>query len=699
MLASNIAIERELTRLGQDGYCASAAGVFAELRSLLLPPENISTTECAARFRYLKNMEGGGKRLWSLSRTPYMQGPMDALDDPKIRFVVVVGAERSGKSVGGECHLFKRLRHGPLTDTIIYLQAGSDVDSYADKEFADLINLHPEISGALGQHPSDRKRKFKRIKGRAIQILPANDGNLRQREAPFIIATEIDGYKRVAAKAVQEIRGRLKSFGLQAKGYVESHPDLGWDTGISPAWREGSRGMLYMQCPHCQLWSTPHQLAPKGMRLVMHYDRDDSLDEADRLKHAGETAVALCPHSGCMIDDAARYAMIDGAEWAHHGQTVDPEHGVTGEREPNEVASYWLHGLNVKRPLADLAREHLAASLHFERTRKPDRIKRFHVKSMGEVYEGASGRGIDAQSLRERAKRGFLIGTVPPEVLFVTGAVDVGGAKFDVGFWGWDIEGRSWLIDRFTIRERIWADGQARELKPGERQDDWAVLEPLLRRRFAIEGENAALPVAGLAIDTGGVGFRDAQDVAQGVTWKAREFARRMARAGHKWGDWQKVRLVKGARMAAAPELPNKGREVNVDEMGRAVSPTLLEWDLGVHKLKLLAAERLAVDDGGPGQCYFAEGLPRAVFDELAGEALIDGKWERRGANETFDLFGYAEAVRLMLKPDRADINWNIKPIWARPVALDAVGQGPAPAATPQRPMTIFERFDQLNKE
>lgn len=663
MLASNIALARDLTRLGSDGFCASAAGILAELRSLLLPPEKISTTECAVRFRYLKNMEGTGKRLWSLARTPYMAEPQDALDKPKVRLVVFVGPERSGKSVGGENHLFKRLRHGPLTDTIVYLQAGSDVDSYADKEFADLIGLHPEIGSALGTHPSDRKRKFKRIKGRAIQILPANDGNLRQREAPFIIASEIDGYKRVAAKAVQEIRGRLKSFGLQAKGYIESHPDLGWDAGIAPAWKEGSRGVFYMRCPHCKRWSTPHQLAPKGMRLVMHYDRDDAVEEAERLARAAASAVAVCPHGGCLIDDDERYAMIDGGAWAHHGQTVDAERGVEGDAEPNETASYWLHGLNVKRPLGPLAQEHLSSTLHFERTRKPDRIKRFQVKSLGEVYEGASGKPTDATALRERAKSGFVLGTVPPEVLFVTGAVDVGGSKFDVGFWGWDLEGRSWLVDRFTIRERTWADGQARELRPAERQEDWAVVEALLRRKFPIVGTDSVLPLAGLAIDSGD----------GNVTAKASEFARQMAVKGHAWGGWRKVRLIKGAGAVSAVEVPANANDLVRTDAAKAVQ-------LGVHKLKTLSVERLAVDDDGPGQCYFADGLPRSAFDEFAGEVLIDGKWQRRGANETLDLFGYAEAVRQMLQPDRSDIKWALRrPIWARPIEQSARAFDEAP--------------------
>jgi phage terminase large subunit GpA-like protein len=96
------------------------------------------------------------------------------------------------------------------------------------------------------------------------------------------------------------------------------------------------------------------------------------------------------------------------------------------------------------------------------------------------------------------------------------------------------------------------------------------------------------------------------------------------------------------------------------------------EYMLNVDKLKTLSVERIIVDDEGPGQVYFASGLPKAAFDELCGEALVDGKWERRGANETLDLFGYCEAARVQLQPERATIKWDVRrPVWARPVKLE----------------------------
>ena len=97
---------------------------------------------------------------------------------------------------------------------------------------------------------------------------------------------------------------------------------------------------------------------------------------------------------------------------------------------------------------------------------------------------------------------------------------------------------------------------------------------------------------------------------------------------------------------------------------------------------------------------------------EYFNERLINGKWERNGPNESLDLFGYEEAVRLMLKPDRKDINWSTgrRPPWATPVPVSLEGgdlsaeaerpqvKAAPPAPAPKQP-NIFARFNALNQQ
>lgn len=381
--------------------------------------------------------------------------------------------------------------------------------------------------------------------------------------------------------------------------------------------------------------------------------------------------------------------MAAEGSYMHKGQALDVDAGITGEPEENRTWGFWVHILmSPQVPLSDLASTLEGAIEHKERTGKSDKLKQVLVRTFGEVFEGVGGvEGLDARTLKNRTKefsRGteemepvaYRMGEVPPGVMFLTMAIDVGGNKFDVLVRGWDLHRRSWVIDRRTIRQRMHADGNWRDIAPANVQDDWTVLEAEIGRLYPLQDNPAAaLPVAVCTID--------ASD--GNVTWKAYEFARQMD--GKRWGVWRKVRCIKGSTTRTAPPLPTTATKISKDSEGRPTRPTVTLHVLGVHSLKEDTLEDLAIEDGGPGQCHFAIDTPDKAFEELFNEPLVDGKFERNGPNETLDLFGYTEAGRLMLQPDRKDRQWKeieARPAWARPVSLKPEGGDPvrlAPAA------------------
>ncbi|SDA15023.1 terminase gpA endonuclease subunit [Sphingomonas sp. NFR15] len=696
-------VGRDLDRLSRDEFCADPVTMAREALQLLTPPEDISTTDCAARYRYIPHAEGTGASLWNPDLTPYMLGPQEAGDDPATNLIIVPKPGRVGGTIGAENILFKRLKFGPVPDVLWYLGSDSERDSYIDRTVTKIFELHPDIQAKVGKGRSDDKRTFKRIAGRILEYLQINARTITGRTGGLIVVDEVDSARpKLRNSMIDQMLIRGTTVGTRFKGYVCSHMDAGWTSGVAAAWKESSRGIWYWPCPDCGGFSSPCPTAPKGWRTTLFYVRLTGVSDDEMFDHVAKTAGLSCPHCGSIIDNEAKRAMNAAGKWVHEGQSIDVNGNVTGEPRSRKVMGFWIHGaMSPWVSWADLARRYISALVTYERTKRPERLREVSAKVLGEIYEGADGvaQALDAGKLEERAKDadGFKVGTVPSQALFVTAAVDPGGSKFDVGFWGWDLEGRSWLIDRVTLKQRRWPDGVLRDLRPAERIDDWNVLRTEVLDRLVplADDPDLALPVAAMTIDTG-----DGH-----VTWKAREFARRMSRAGYSWGKaqrWERVRLIKGSKSPAAPELPPKGREVSVDEMGKSVLPVVLEFDLGVHKLKTLSVERVATTDGGPGQCYFARGLPKSTFAEFSGEVLIDDVWERRGPNETLDLFGYAEAARLMLRPDRADIDWIAKrPVWAKPVriSVDEIGQ-PAPAAVPvtTRAPTARERMAALNR-
>lgn len=674
MLLTTEAIEGQLDQIAAGAFLGNVEDLARPALELLTPPNRISTTESASRYRLIPDKEGDGASLWDPALTPYMNGVQDALDDPEVGLVIVPKPARTGGTIAAENHLHKRLKFGPLTDVLWYLPSDTEVDAYVRRHVKKIFELHPDIAAKIGTGKSDDTMTFKVVAGRNLEWLQLNSRTVTGRDAGFIVGDEIDSMNRkLRGTFVDQVRVRGTTAGTSFKGYLCSHMDAGWTSGIAAAWKESSRGIFYWPCPRCRGWSSPCPTAEDGWRMVLSYDRPKNVSDDEILETVERTAGLKCPHCGKKALDADKPEMLLRGRWVHEGQSIDRRGRITGAPRSKRILGFWIHGaMSPWVSFGDLARRYVAALMIFERTKKPERLREVTAKVLGEVYEGTGGQGaVDAVRLRTRATelataRGYEAGVVPDGVRFITAAVDVGHRKFDVMIVGWDLEGRSWIIDRFTILTRR-VDAKDRDIRPAERQTDWYVIEDqVLNRELRLAHEpGLRMPIAAVSIDTGD----------GNVTWKAREFARQMTQRGHYWGSaaqpWTKVRLIKGSKSPEAPELPVVPREVSKDEKGRPIVPSLKEYDLGVHRLKKQVVERLAEAEGGPGQVFFANGLPASTYDEFAGEVLIDEKWERRGPNESLDLHAYAEAARLMLRPDRAEINWDERPpIWARPVPI-----------------------------
>lgn len=634
-------------------------------------------------------------------RTPYNVGPMASLDDPKCQILVMVKPSRSGGTAIAENYAFKLAKFGPMTHIAWVLNSDEAVTAYVRKIAKPLfdLNLADRVSTVRGEDTD----YYKVVSGYPIEYLANKDSTWRDREPGYIHVDEPDAaQKRWASSPRVQIDGRQKQLGNRRKASIMSHPDLGYQSGVGSAFEDTSRGIYVMTCPEClghaAAYATKYWDDVPQFKLV--WTRNEELPTDERVKLAEATAAVACPHCGSALDDQQRRDMVDAAltrndnsrdGWMHRGQRLDPELGVIGEPDAHTAHGYWVHGIMLKtQDIAKLARDYEQALIKFERSKDASQLKEFLSKQLGEIFEGAATTGgVSARILKERvAEAGYDRGTVPREVQFITAAIDLGKLKFDAAFVGWDLEGRSWLIDRITVRNRRDDDGVERPIDLYGRQADYDVMwETVLNKRFPIIGKpDLVLPVAVVALDSSD----------GNATWKAREFARRTVNQGYGWvgkGFWPRLKLIKG-QDGKRPILPEAPTKIDKDERGQQVEPVLVEYRLGVDKLKEQTIERLAVTPGEPGCCSFPREIEPHYLEEFFGETLIDGKWVKNGRNEMLDLYGYAEAGRLMLQPDRAEIDWkNARPVWATPISLKKQAQEAAPTSGP----SIFDAFAALN--
>lgn len=701
-------LTREIEALSSGAYLCDPADLIADAVSLLQPAERISTVECAERYRLLPGNEDGAVVRYDRWRTPYNVGPMNSLDNPKCQLLVLVKPSRSGGTTIAENFLFKMMMFGPMGHVSWVLNSDEAVTDYCRNVFSQMFAINPDLQAKVGSARGEDTDSFKRVNGYPVEVLSAKDSTFRNRQPWFMVSDETDAWmKKYAASPRTQIDARQKMLGNRRKGAIMSHPDLGWTSGVAASFEDTTRGIYIMRCLECEGYAAAYATKywPDVPQFKLDWTRTEAAGNDERLDLAQRTAGMVCPHCGVALTDGQRREMVDqalsdGKEWLHRGQTLDVLEGVIGEMIDHPSHGYWQHGLMLKTAnLGQLARDYEAALIRFETTRNSDQLKEFLSKQLGEVFEGAATTGgVSANGLKDRVRNStYERGTVPPEVKFIVASVDTGGRNYDVAWTGYDLEARSWLIDRTVIRQRLHSDGIWRDIHTGGNIDDWSVLLiEVADRKFPMVGKpDWVMPTAVVVVDSGD----------GNVTEKARAFARRALRLGYAWGDWAKIKLIKGAA-GKRPIVPDAPRKIDKDENGKPVQPVIFEFTLGVDQGKSLVFERLAVTDGGPGQCYYPAGMEHRFIDQYFGETLVDGKWLRSGPNETLDLHVYGEAGRLMLKPDRADIIWNDQsrlPAWARPVRLEPEGGDPeaptqGPKAKVDQPMNIFERFGALNQ-
>lgn len=698
--------------LSNHAFCTHPAEIAAPRLDRLKPREEISTLEYSENHRVIRKPDDT-RTKWSKSLTPYLVPIMEAHDDPTILEIVVPKPGRCGGTVVAENHALKRLDFGPHGDIMWYLAGPEEVRSYADRVMTPIFEDHAGVASRIGGGRSDNNKTRKKIGGQTFELMVMSGKTTTNRQAAYIVFDEPDSYSRTfRSNFLEQGRQRQRMLGNDRKIYACAHPDIGWSGGIAAAWVVSTQGIFVMRCPQCGGHGSPYptKFWPDVPRFRLSYTKAaEGVSVNERLALAEKTACIACPN-GCALGEKEREQMVAEGAYMHKGQILDIEAGIKGEPDANRTWGFWIHVLMAGQVgLGELARELEAALEHKERTGKVDKLKQVLVRTFGEAFEGAGdAEGLDARSLKSRTSAlaedgggaqavSYRMGTVPEGVMFLTMSVDVGGAKFDILVRGWDVARRSWLVDRRTIRQREHEDGIWRDIAPAKVQDDWSVLEAEIDRLYPMQNDpGKALPVAVTVID--------ASD--GNITWKAYEFARRMD--NRRWGTWRKVRCIKGSTVAKADPLPAAPKKISKDSEGKPIKPVVTLHVLGVHKLKEGVIEDLAIDDHSPGHCYFAENTPEKAFEEFFNEVLVEGTWVRNGPNETLDCYGYAEAARLMLQPDRKGIVWSDpekRPVWARIIELSASGESEAAGTAPpgsagsKKKQTILERYDALNKD
>jgi phage terminase large subunit GpA-like protein len=644
---------------------ADARQIALDALQLLRPPTREGVEEFTSAHRRMPAKTGTGFVPWDDTIAPYLIGPMRALNGHTYLTVAIAGPGQSGKTVIGENFLLYTVAKQPRR-TLYYMQTDAGVESFVKDRINTMIRAHEEMRSKLGSDPSDDTLHYKRFAGMSMQFLSATHNNLISKDAPLIIADEVDAYDQSFGDPKVLFDVRRTTYGLMSKLLMMSHPDLArgfdpvkhWRAGIMRVYADSDRRIWYWPCPVCGGWSSPAPFAKRVMTL--EWPEDGTLDEIEAEAHL------KCPLCDAKITDDQRHGMNLKGRWIGEGQEIAEDGTVTGELIKRDTAGFYIVGAMspfLLKGIGGLARERVKAEREYEISGDSRTLKEVIVKQWGFPYAPAgTAANIEAEVLADRAlSETYGLKTVPDGVRFLTAWADVQLAYFDVLVRGWGIDGESWIVDNFRVK----ADTAAKD-------EDWdLIIGELVDARYPLAQD----PMRGMSIRAVGYDSGGASGTTERAYGLWRHFMRdrRVHHLGRSDGrDVWTLIPTKGASSPNAPLLsvvyPDTQRhDRKVSAMGTV---PLALFNANAFKDSLNAQLQKSLP--GMGYVHFAAALrakepPHVFFEQLVAEHRdADGRWKKshQGVrNEALDKMVGTHVLAKLVGMDRVD--WKHPPSWA----------------------------------
>lgn len=442
-------------------------------RKAWAPPEKLTVSEHADRYRVLDGRNNSEPGPWRTSRTPYLRAIMDAMGDPDIDLVAAKKPAQVGASEATRNALFYWVRNDPGPCLIVYPDEKSTKENVEER-------LKPMVLANLSDETTERSHDLKLTK-LALTTMDIYAGwagspqRLASRPVRYVILDEVNKYSDWTGKDAAPIalaKARTRTWGRRAKIILISTPTVP-NGHISKAFDDCERKYYpWVQCPTCSTWQTlswPRVVWPERM------------ESEDRRAHSARVSaeqLARYSCSGCdeKWDETQRKRAIREVEWRMSEDSAPKGRSVGFQF--NVLINAWAN-------MSELAAKFLKVC------NSPQDLMEFVNQDLGEDFQDQQSK-VDDSKIALKARANHPRFEVPQWAGHVLIGVDSQKAGFWYGVRAFGKDLRSRLIDHGFV-------------------ESFLDLDHLLKTSYPIQGTAYTIDPAYLLIDAGG-GSAAAQD-------------------------------------------------------------------------------------------------------------------------------------------------------------------------------------------
>jgi phage terminase large subunit GpA-like protein len=646
----------------------SVGEIICDLALMLSPPENLSVSQAAEKYRYI-NQPGAYVGPWLNATVPYMVEPMDTFTSRHYSGMIFVGPAQSAKTDSLVLNtLAYSIKVDPM-DMMVVCPTMLDARDFGMRRI-DRLHRHSEEIGKMMLPTADADNRFDKqyTTGMLFTLAWPTPSQLAGKPIGRIVLTDRD-------RMPDDVEGdgepydlaskRTTTFGSYAMTVAESSPSREvtnpkWIPqslheappceGILKLYNRGDRRRLYWPCPHCYQYF-------EGQ--FKHLEWDTAMIGTNRDRAA--TVRMKCPMCGEAIHSDFREDMLAWARWVKDGQGIDKRGHIFGPEPRTSIASFWLRGVAAGfASWRGLTETYLNANDEYQRTGSEEALKKFYNNDLGEPYTPKSQNELRLpEVLKARAEK---LGDrkVPHGVRFLIATIDVQKNMFVVQVFG-IIPGLKFdmvVIDRFDIRksQRTDEDGERLWVKPNTYLEDWnEITTGVIDKEYELDdGSGRLMAIRFVGCDSGG---------KAGVTSMAYSYYRAL----REQNKHRRFILLKGDSSPNQPRARITYPDSNKKDMKAAARGDIPLLLLQSNHLKDDLDGRLDCLEPGKGMYRFPDWLTDSFFGELCAETRTEKGWENlsNSRNEGTDLSYYCIGICISELIRVEGLNWQEPPGWA----------------------------------
>ena len=409
--------------------------------AVLKPPEKLTVSEWADKYRILSELDSAAPGRWRTSRTPYLKAVMDAFNEDFVHDITFCAGTQLGKTSAEQNMIGYAVAQDPGPMLVVY-PSEKLAKFTSEKRLQPLIMLSPALRDKFDERGSkDLELTFDTM---YIALVGANSpSDLSSRPARYVFFDEIDKFPKWTgseAGPLELAAERTKTF-YNRKIVKVSTPTL--KTGnIWQGWLNADvQYRFFVPCPHC------------GAMQTLEFGQIKWPPGADETE-ARAAAHYECKYCHEIIDDRQKPAMLRAGEWRGERKKKGRAHKVAYHL--NSIYSPWL-------TFGDVAAKFMASK------DDPPLLMNFVNSWLAEPWEDKSSR-MKSDVVMEKALP-YERGRMPAAAQLVTCGIDVQIDHFWYAVRACGAHMTSWLVD--------WG-----------RAETWADLETVVERNYAdVNGE------------------------------------------------------------------------------------------------------------------------------------------------------------------------------------------------------------------